>query len=168
MAAEVKYVLSGGENNTDPNASLGGKISTKAGGVITSAAMNNVFDNVSGEEGKAGDVEYRGIYVKNTGATTLFGAKVWIKSDATSASDATAIALASEAVNEAMGTIKDESTAPSGPTFSAPSKQSEGLSIGDIPAGQFKGIWVRRTITAGAAAEDEDTFTIRAEGETGA
>jgi len=141
-------------------------ISAEEGGVITSGEMNNLFDNLSGDEGKAGDTEYRGVYVVNDGDTTLIGTKLWVKQDADSPDDATAIALADEAVNVAMETIANESTAPSGPTFSAPASKEAGLTIGDIPAGQFKGVWVRRTITAEADAQDEVEFILRAEGDS--
>lgn len=169
VEADIEYRLSGGANNEDPAAALGGAMSTKAGAVIESGVLNEVFDNVSGDEGAAGDIEYRGIYVKNKHATlTLIGAKLWVKQDADSPDDATAIALADEAVNNAMETIANESTAPSGPAFSAPSSKGAALSIGDIPAGQYKGIWIRRTITAGADAQDDVEFIIRVEGETAA
>ncbi len=165
--SDLEYRLSGGANNETPAAALGGAISTKAGGVIVTEEVNKVFDDVSGDESKAGDVEYRGIYIKNKhGSLTLQGAKIWVTQDADSSDDATAIALADEAVNEAMETIADENTAPNGPAFSAPTSKAEGLSIGNIPAGQFKGIWIRRTITAGASAKNKVTFKIKVEGDT--
>ena len=164
---DLEFRISGGANNESPAAALGGAMSTKAAGVITTEELNNIFDDISGDEGKAGDIEYRGIYVKNKhGSLTLQGAKIWITQDADSADDATAIALADEAVNESMETIANESTAPSGPAFSAPTTKEAGLSIGNIPAGQAKGIWIRRTITAGAAAKNKVTFKLRVEGDT--
>jgi hypothetical protein len=165
--SDLEYRISGGANNESPAAALGGAMSTKAAGVITTEELNNIFDDVSGDEGKAGDVEYRGFYIKNKHATlTLTGAKLWITQDADSADDATAIALSDEAVNEALETIANESTAPSGPTFTAPTTKEAGLSIGNIPAGQYRGIWVRRTITAGAAAKNKVTFKVRVEGDS--
>lgn len=169
IEADLEFRLSGGANNEDPDAALGGAMSTKAAGVIDNEAMDNVFDDVTGDESKAGDVEYRGVYIKNDHATlTLQGAKLWITQDADSADDTTAIALADEAVNSAMESIANEATAPSGPTFSAPTTKEAALTIGDIPAGQFKGIWIRRTISAAAAADDAVTFKIRVEGDTSA
>lgn len=166
--SDLEYRLSGGANNESPAASLGGAMSTKSAAVIPTEELNNVFDVVLGDEAKAGDVEYRGIYIKNKHATlTLQNAVVWITQDADSADDATAIALTAKAVNEAMETTADENTAPSGPTFTAPASKGAGLSIGNIPAGQYKGIWIRRTISAGAAAKDKVTLKIKVEGETG-
>ncbi len=167
VAEDLVFRLSGGANNEDPTKALGGAMSTKAGGVISGAA-NSLYDDVTGKEGAAGDIEYRGFYIKNNhGSLTAQNVEVWISQDANSADDATAIALADEAVNAEMETIANESTAPSGPAFTAPGEGSP-LVIGNIPAGQFKGIWVRRTVSAGAAAKDDVTFKIRVSCETAA
>jgi hypothetical protein len=164
--SDLVYRLSGGAENTDPDASLGGAMSTEAEGVLTTEVANNLFDDVTGKEGAPGDVEYRGFYVENDhGSLTAQNAEIWIEQDANSADDTTAIALADEAVNSAMETIANESTAPSGPTFSAPTEESP-LSIGNIPAGQFKGIWIRRTIAEGAAAKDTVTLKVKVAVET--
>ena len=53
-AAAPIWRLSGGAANTNPLASLGGIMST------STAAGSNIFDDVTGDEGAAGDVEYRG------------------------------------------------------------------------------------------------------------
>lgn len=165
-SSDLEYRLSGGASNTSPASALGGAMSTVSGGIITSAALNNLFDDVSGDESAAGDIEYRGIYVKNAhGSLTWQSVKIWISSLTSSADTELDIALADEGVNAAMETIADEATAPSGPSFSRPTTKSGGLSPGDIPAGQYVGVWVRRTVTAGAAAAN-DTGTLRAEGDT--
>ncbi len=78
------------------------------------------------------------------------------------------IGLGSSAVNGTEQTIANEGTAPTSVTFSAPATKGAGLSIGNIPAGQHKAIWVRRTITAGAAANNLDNVVIRVEGDTAA
>jgi hypothetical protein len=164
---DIEYRLSGGASNTSAAAALGGAMSTVEGGKITSGAVNNIFDDVTGDESKAGDIEYRAVFVKNAHATlTLQGAKLWIKQDANSEDDATAIALADEAHSEAIETIANESTAPSGPTFSAPSSAGTGLELGDLSPGEYVGIWIRRTISAEAEPQDEVEFILRVEGET--
>jgi hypothetical protein len=167
--SDLEYRLSGGATNTDPAAALGGAMSTVAGGIITTNVLNNLFDDVSGDESAAGDIEYRGIYVKNKhGSLTWTTVKAWISSLTASTDDEIAIALADEGVNAAMETIVNESTAPVGPSFSSPTTKGTGLSLGDIPAGQYYGLWVRRTVTAAAAAYDNDVGTIKCEGDTSA
>lgn len=166
---EIEYRLSGGAANTTPGSALGGAMSTAGGGLITTNVDNNLFDDVSSAESSAGDTEYRGVYINNAhGSLTWESVVVWVDQDTTQSDTEIDIALADEAVNAAMETIADESTAPVGPVFSHPSSKGTGLSIGNIPAGQFKGIWVRRTIDAGAAAAAADTGSIRCEGDTAA
>jgi len=69
VSTDIEYRLSGGTTNTDPDASLGGAMSTAVGGLITSGAANNLFDDVTGDESAAGDTEYRCFYVTNDHAT---------------------------------------------------------------------------------------------------
>ena len=166
LSTDIVFRHSGGAGNSDPNASLGGAISSTA---ITAAALSNLFDQVGSAESAAGDVEYRCFYVRNShGSLALQNAVVWIVTN-TPASDTTAdIGLGSSAVNGTEQTIANEGTAPTSVTFSAPATKGAGLSIGNIPAGQHKAIWVRRTITAGAAANNLDNVVIRVEGDTAA
>lgn len=168
VAGDIEYRLSGGAANTSPAASLGGAMSTAGGGIITSGAANNLWDDVSSAEASAGDIEYRGFYVKNNhGSITWENVVVWIDGLTSSADTEFDIALADEAVNVAMETIANESTAPSGPSFTRPTSKGTGLSIGNIPPGQYKGIWIRRTVNALAAAAN-DSGSIRCEGDTAA
>lgn len=167
VSTDIEYRLSGGASNTSPAAALGGAMSTVGGGVITSGSANNLWDDVTGDESAAGDTEYRGFYVKNNhGTLTWQNVVIWIDSLTSSSDTEFDIALADEAVNSAMETIANESTAPSGPSFSRPTTKAAGLSIGNIPAGQYKGIWIKRTVTAGAAAAN-DSGSVRCEGDTG-
>ena len=165
-AADLEFYLSGGAGNTNPNASLGGIISTTA---IPNSSDNNLFDDVTGDEADAGDIEYRGIYFKNNhGSLTLQNAVVWFSSNTTSANDTLDMALPGEGLNATIETIANESTAPSGESFSAPASKGAGLSFGNIPFGQRYGLWLRRTVTAGAAAVNANAATISVEGDTAA
>ena len=166
VAGDLKIYFSGGSGNTDPNASLGGAISTTE---VTDNTTHNLFDQVSGTESLAGDTEYRGIYLKNThGTLTLQNTKVYISSNTGSADTTIDIALDGGATNATMETLSDESTAPSGETFSAPTTYAGGLSIGSLAAGEKKGIFVRRTVSASAAAVNDDAVTIKYDGDTAA
>lgn len=165
-ATDLKFFLSGGAGNTDVNASLGGIISTTQ---ITTASLHNLFDVVSGAESSAGDIEYRGIYVKNDhGSLSWTSVFAWISSQTTSTTTDLAIALAGEGVNVTMETIANESTAPAGETFSAPATKGAGLSMGTLAAGQFYGIWLRWTVNASSPAFSADTTILSVEGDTAA
>lgn len=166
VAADIKFYLSGGGGNTDPNAALGGVISTT---VITAATLHNLFDQVSGDEAAAGDTEYRCFYVKNThGSLSLQNAVIWIQTQTPSTDSIVAIALAGEGLNATAETVANESTAPVGESFTSPSSKGTGLSLGTMAAGQRYAIWVRRVISVAAAAYDADSVVIRVEGDTAA
>ena len=159
VSTDIKYRLSGGASNSDPLLSLGGAKSS-------TDAASTIFDDVSSAEASAGDVEYRCVYVHNNhGSLTLQGAKVWIQANTPSGDTDVAIGLGAAAVNATETATADESTAPSGVSFSTPTSFAGGLSIGDIPYGQHKAVWVRRTVNAAAGAYS-DNFTLRVQGDT--
>ena len=157
-SSDIQYRLSGGAANANANASLGG---AKSATVMSSA----VFDDVVSSEAAVGDNEYRCVYVHNAHATlTLLSAVVWISSNTTG--NRLHIGLGSSAVNGTEQTVADENTAPvGGVAFTQPSSKGAGLAIGDIPAGQHKAIWLKRSIPAGAGG-GTDAFTFRVEGDT--
>ena len=157
VSGDIIYKKSGASGNC-----LGGAIHADAAG-------SAYFDDVSSAEATDGDTgEYRCIYVKNNhGSLTLTGAKVWIKTQSPSPDTAITIGLGTSAVNGTEQTIADESTAPSGVSFTAPADFAGGLSIGDIPFGQHKAIWIKRVVTAGAAAY-ADSYALTVQGDTAA
>jgi hypothetical protein len=168
VAGDIAFRLSGGAANVAPLASLGGAMSTAGGGVITSGAANNLWDDVSGDQSAAGLIEHRAFYVQNNHATlTWQSVMFWIDALTSSADTEFDVALASEAVNAPIvQTLGAETSIPSGVTFTRPVTKAGGLAIGNIPNGQFKGLWIRRTVNVGAAAAN-DTGSIRCEGDTG-
>lgn len=165
-AADIKEYLSGGAGNSNPNASLGGVISTTE---VTDNTTHNLWDVVSSAESSSGDTEYRCVYVKNThGSLTLQSAKVWISSNTPSTSTAVRIALGTSAVNGTEQTIGNESTEPSGVSWSTAANEGAALSIGDIPFGQHKAIWIERVVSASAGAYTDDNYVLTYSGDTSA
>lgn len=167
VSNDIEYRLSGGAGNADPAASLGG--------IMSATAMPaNLFDNVSGDEGAAGDTEYRCIYVRNAHATlTLEAPKLWLVANTPSADTDVAVALDGAGAGDGSTTgvaetVVDEQTAPVGEVFSAPASKATGIAMPALGPGQAHAIWVRRTVNAGAAAVNGDGFTIRVEGDTAA
>lgn len=159
ISTDIQYRLSGGAANSNANASLGGAKSSVA---VPSA----LFDDVSSAESAAGDVEYRCIYVHNNhGSLTLQNAVLWIQTNTTG--NRIAIGVGSSAVNGTEQTVANEDTAPSGVTFSQPASKGAGIALGNIPAGQHRAVWERRTIAASTPAAN-DTYTLRVEGDTAA
>lgn len=165
VASDIKYYLSGGSSNTDPNASLGGAISTTEMG----SSINNLWDNVSGAETTSGDTEYRCIYVKNThGSLTLLGSKIYIQTQTPSTDTSMEIGLGSSAISGTEQTVANESTAPTSITFTALTGVGNALTIGDLAAGATKAIWFKRIVTAGGSAYNNDSLVFRVAGDTGA
>lgn len=165
VASDIVFRLSGGSGNSDPNAALGGAKSSVAVG----SGVDNLFDQVSGAESAAGDTEYRCFYIHNAHATLdMQVSVVWIQSNTPSAWSTVRIALGTSAVNGTEQTITNESTAPSGVSWSTAENEGAALSIGTIPAGQHKAIWVERAITAGASAYSDDQCMIRVKCDTAA
>lgn len=166
LSTDIKFYLSGGAANSDVNASLGG---AKSSTEITTATLHNLFDIVSSAEADSGDVEYRCLYVENTNGTdTLLNAVAWLSANTPSGDTTLDIGLGTSAIDGTEQTVANESTAPAGVTFSAPATQGAGLSIGNLTAGQHKAIWLRRTVSATAAAYNNDSATINVGGDTGA
>lgn len=162
---DLKVYLSGGATgagNTDPNASLGGVIASTLAGT-------NIFDNVSSAEAAAGDTEYRCVFVKNTNATdTAYAVKVWVLTNTPSTGTEVKIALAGEGASATAETVADESTAPSGESFALCASEGAALSLGNLAAGAYYGVWIERTVTAGATAYANDGFTLRIKADTAA
>lgn len=168
IASDIKYLLSGGAANTDPNEALGGKISSTE--VIFSPELNNLFDDVSADQALAGVTEYRCIYIKNDHSTDgLTSGKVWISSNTPSAGTEIAIGLDPAGVGDGdttgeATTIADEESAPSGVSFSSPSTEGAALAVAAMPAQEGFALWVRRTVTAETESASNDPFTLTFKG----
>jgi hypothetical protein len=163
---------SAGNQNSqaDPNASLGKYISTSA---WAGGSLHDLFDVISGEENAASEAEYRCIFVHNNhGSLTWFGPVVWISAETANGAsiaigvDTTAESAIGSASAQAVS-VANENTAPSGITFSSPTTKGTGVSLGDIPAGHCRALWIRRT-AANNAAIDSDGGTLTFEGDTAA
>lgn len=158
-------------NSTAPGAagtSLGKYMSNAD---LTDNTLNNLFPDVTGAENAASNVDYQCVFIFNNHATlTWQGVVVWISAETAGGSsfavgvDTTAASAAGSATAQAL-TIANKNTAPAGVTFSAPTTQATGVVVGDIPAGQVRAIWIRRT-SANTAALANDSATISYAGDT--
>ena len=164
----VKTGTAGNQTAGTADGSLGKYISTTQ---MPDATLHNLFDVVTGDENAASDVEYRCIFVHNAHATlTWLTPVVWLSAE-TAGGTNSAIAI-DGVVASAIGAtpaqadeVANEGTAPTGEVFSAPPTKATGLSLLDLPAGQCRAIWLRRT-AANTVALDNDDVTIRVEGDT--
>jgi hypothetical protein len=165
---EIKFYLTesvGPGNNTTstPSGSLGGFISTSQ---WTGGTINDLFDDVTGDENAASNIEYRCVAIRNTNSTnTAQSFVVWVSAEV---SGGTSVAIAVDShpdsiitdSNHQAVTIINEDTAPDPlPTFSTPTTKGTGLPVGDIAPGYCRMIWIRRT-AANSSAKDGDGFTL--------
>jgi hypothetical protein len=152
----------------NPNNSLGKYISTTQ---ITDATLNNLFDDISGDENAASTVDYRCFFVHNAHATiTWLAPYVWISAEVAGGASvaigldpAGVVAIGSSSAQAAVPA--NETTAPSGVSFSSPTTKSGGLALPNIAPGYCAAIWIRRT-AANTTAVNSDGCTIRVEGDT--
>jgi hypothetical protein len=163
VAGDLLIKYTGGAANSDPNASLGGAVSSNG---PTDNSLHNLFDEITGTESLAGDTEYRCVALKNNhGSLTAKSTKIYISSDTGSIFD---IALAGEGLNTQPEVVGNESTAPAGESFTHPTTYAGGLSMGDIPSTQYYAHWCRRTIAPAASAETPHTTTMQYDCDTDA
>jgi len=165
-ASDIELRISGGASNTDPDAALGGAISTVGGGVVVTNVQNNVFDDITSAEASAGTTLYRGLYYKNNhGSLSYQTPVIWFSSQTSSGDTSAEMAIAGEAKNVAEEIIASETTAPSGESFSAPASKGAGLSLGTLDAADYKGWWLKYIVNSSAAAV-LDSMTTDVEGDS--
>ena len=162
VADDIKFYLSGGEDNALPAASLGGARSNTE---YTDPILM-LFDRVEAQEAVDGDIEYRCVYIRNENATNIYEDLVmWILQQTPSEDTSIAIGLDPSGINGSAGSIANEGVPPAGVIFTRPLAVGEGIEVGNIPVNGSTAIWIRRTVSA-AAAVQADNYRIGFEGET--
>ncbi len=164
MAASLQFRLTGGSSNTNPNASLGGVMSSVQ---ISATALNNLFDNVQPDEASAGESEYRALDLYNAGDTPATSVEVYTSIQTTSPDSLVDIgydvSAGSHQTNANLETVANEDTAPSSPSITLAQRLvGSELSLPDIAVGQAVRVWFRRVISPGAANISNDSFTFNA------
>lgn len=160
LRLSVKTGSAGDTTASSEATSLGKYVSST---VITTAQLNNLFDDVTGSESAAGDVEYRCFFVINNNATlTAQNATIEVLSQTAGggtvdlATDNIAVSAKGSSSAQAAE-IANEQTAPTGTSAFGAGP----LALGNLAPGQVKAVWARRTVTAGAAATDPDGLVVR-------
>jgi hypothetical protein len=151
LSLEFRY--SGGSDNSDPDESFGGAISTE---VINTAKPENVFGYIP-EASKVlgatngtdpGRKDYRIIYLKiplgGTGTGTT--GKLWLS--ANDGISALSYRLAVGTKNTTIAKPANFSIMPSMTFQTAPTSQGSGLVLPDVVAGDYVPIGIERTISA--------------------
>lgn len=169
-----RYSVKTGSAGDSTAGTAAGSLGKYASTTAVSAGANGLFDDISGAENAASTVDYRGVAVLNNhGTLTLQSPTTYISAETAGGAS---IALATDNIatsakgsaSAQMAEIANETTAPTGVSaFSSPTTAGTGLALSNIPAGNVKGVWVRRT-AANTAALDNDGFTLAVTGDTAA
>lgn len=167
LASNLKYFYSGGVANSDPALSIGG---AKSSVVLSGVALNNLFDNVTGDEAASGYDEYRLLYFQNSDTDSdglLDPVRLWIV-DQPEGDDTIYVGLAAAGKNSLEAAITDDHTAPAGVDFSAPSSKATGIELPSPPylENDYIGIWFMRSVPVGAALQVSDGVQWQVEGDT--
>jgi len=144
---------------------------------ITDAAANNLFDDVTGDQNAASQVDYQCLFVYNAHATLAWQLPIaWISAEVAGGTsiaygwDTTAGLAVGSASAQAV-TIASKTTGPAGASFSVFTTKGAAAGLSNapatIPATFVKALWIRRT-AANTVAVDSDGATIRVEGDTAA
>lgn len=167
--ADTAARFSGGASNSSPDASIGGAESSRAiiVGTGLDGVRNNLFDPVTPAQASAGHTDYRCFYLHADPDGDLATVTLWIHDNADNANTTFAIGLDPAGVGGTAASPANETTAPAGVTFSAPSSGSPLSVSGTLTANSKQAVWIRRTVTAGAAFTALDSLTIRAGDGTG-
>ena len=165
MAVEIR--LSGGQNNSSPNGSIGGQRSDTA---MTTDTVENLFDNITRSEALQGRTEHRCIYVYNTGAGHISGATIEVTVNPT----ISIVSLGLDAAGKGDGrntgiaqTIATEDTAPSNiKFFGEDTLSTDGphdtvkLPLGLLKSGEGVPVWLKRVTEKGASQTISVTIVI--------
>ena len=156
--------------------SLGGAPSSTE---VSTTALHNIFDEVSGDESEAGVLEYRTLVFHNASSTnTARNVKVHFEENYDSGDQSTITGLGSNQAGDmaittsaAVNTnppVHVAGTTPSGTgTWIEGTTRATGLTLGDVPAGEFRAVVLRRAVAAGASAQDNAEFELKMTADTG-
>lgn len=146
-----------------PGNSLGLYCSTTQ---LSATVLDNLFQDLTGAENAAEQVDYQCVFVFNDNATdTMLSPVVWLPTQALSGpstfaigADPTAVSAYAASAAQAVA-IRVPTLAPAGVTWTAPSSSVDGgVALPNIAAKSVQAVWIQRTGTgtAGLSAFDID------------
>lgn len=169
LSTDIKFYLSGGAVNISPAASLGGIISAVP---VMDDTLNNLFDDVTGAEHLAGDINYRCIYVKNDSAETAANVKIYIETNTPAIDDSIEIGVDVAGAGDGASTgvaavIANEHIIPDpAVTFTTAADFANAIVLGTLTAGQVIGVWIKRIVDAGTTAQANDNVVLKVTADT--
>ena len=157
-----KLKLSGGQSNTDPALSVGGAISDTE---VSVTELHNIFDGIDGPDAAAGQVDYRAVFVQNDSFESL-NVKVYLSDNYDSGSQPSGV---DSDISIGISTSKNSNaltgSPPSGVAFSQPVDAASARDMGAMNHGEYRVLYIRREVAAGAFVQDEARFEITVKGD---
>ncbi len=156
MVAEIEIRLSGGKNNQDPKASVGGNRSDT---LVVTDVLQNLFDDIKRNEALVGRTEYRLIYVWNNSGTPATGTVIRVLTNPPISEISIGLAPEGKGDGRTTGvgeTLVTEDQTPIGVKFFGEDiESSDGpfssvtLPLGFIEAGESVPVWIKRVAEKG-------------------
>jgi hypothetical protein len=177
VASDIKFhktVTTGAAGNSVANTVNGTYLGKYASSSLwAGGSANDLFDDITGAQNAASQVDYAGLYIENSNAANDWASPAAYISAETAGGAALALGVdttAQSAVGSAtaqMLTIANNTTAPAAVTFTSPTTFGTGVALSTITKnGNGRGLWVRRS-AANTAALSNDGGTITIQGDTG-
>lgn len=143
--------------------------SSSNGGAINAAAeitgvLDEVFiDAYSKETGEGDRIVYRKVFFKNTAATALTVAKIWMSAD-----EHDYITLDLDDAVDGTTTSTNRITAPAGRSFAEHASEGAAHAVpgAALATGEAIGIWLKLTIPENQAPDASITATLKCKGRT--
>ncbi len=125
---------------------------------ITDDIKNNLFEDILGDEGLAGETKYKKIFLKNTSASGIDNVLVWLDADTPSLDDIVYISTSTS--------VTGSNATGDGQNYVAPSSSTDPnvLNIGTISAGSFVPLWLKRVVDPAPSAYDNNSVVIKISG----
>ena len=165
VASDGDYAIpAAGAGYLDVTVTAANLPSANASDTITVAQLRNqIFDDILKDEAVYGDTEYRCLYFINDFSDQVLDARVWVEQQP-NGQDGLEIAADPAGIGDGSSsgvaqTVGGEGTAPSGVTFSAPADYTNGVQLGDFPAGQGIAVWIKRHVPSGSSTATSDDLS---------
>jgi len=148
VSVDGEYVLVSPDNSVEltvlvTNASL--PVSSSMETITATNINHNLFDQVSSNNSKVGDINYRHFYIKNNLASDL-SLKIIIEKQLNGL-DYIEIGFENTTGGTQDTLIQDENTQPAGVSFSSPSDVLNATLL-TVPAFAYIGVFIKRTVLA--------------------
>jgi len=118
------------------------------------------MSNIPNADRVAGSTIYRAIMLRPRGLYGVLDIKFWL---GTMTGTQSTISIGYEAQDGSgkIQTIADETTAPSGISWSSPTDEASAITISGLDVGENHGLWIRRVFPAGGTVKERELVSLQ-------